>query len=62
MIVGLLVTLSFSMDPPFLRVVKTEQTFGLWLVVLVPLAILLFALQLALWWRCSWTRPWRTRG
>ena len=60
LIVGLLLTLSFSLDVPFLRAVKTEQTFGLWLVVLAPLAILLFVVQLVLWWRWPGTRPWRS--
>jgi len=61
-IAGLLLSLAFSIDVPFLRSLKTEETFGLWVVVLVPLAILLFAAQLVLWWSWSWTRPWRTRG
>lgn len=61
-IAGLLITVSFSVDLPFLRAVKTEHAFGLWLVVLLPLAMLSFATQFLLWWRCPWTRPWRGRA
>lgn len=59
-IVGLLVTVSFSADVPFLRALKTESTFGVWLVVLLPVAILLLISQLLLWWAWPRTRPWRT--
>lgn len=55
---GLPLALAYSMDVPFLRAVKTEQTFGLWLVVLAPLAVLLLVLQLVLWWFRPGTRFW----
>lgn len=55
---GLLLTISFSADVPFLRALKTEDTFGVWLVVLLPLAILLLAVQPVVWWCWRWTRPW----
>ncbi|MEZ5064306.1 MAG: hypothetical protein R3B81_06195 [bacterium] len=58
-LLGLLLAISFSADIAPLRPLKTEQTFGLWLVVLVPLAIVLLATQLILWWRLPRTRPWR---
>ena len=39
----------FSADLPLFRPLKTEATYGLWVVVLVPLAILLFIVQVFLW-------------
>ena len=58
-LLGLLLVVSFSADIAPLRPLKTEQTFGLWLVVLVPLAIVLLVTQLILWWRLPRTRPWQ---
>jgi hypothetical protein len=48
-IVSALITVTFSLDAPFLGALKTERTFGWWLVLLVPLAIILGLSQVAVW-------------
>jgi hypothetical protein len=61
-VAALSITLAFSVDLPPLRALKTEQTFGLWVVFAAPLALGLAAVQIALWWRCPGARPWPKRS
>jgi len=62
LILGLAIWAGFSMDLPFLAPLKTETTFGLWVAVLVPVAILLLAGQIVLWVVNPGTRPWGRSG
>ena len=59
LIIGFAIMIIFTWDAPFLRFLKTEQTFGYWVVVLVPAAVVLLVSQLVVWGLWSWTRPWR---
>ena len=58
-LVAAAITVGFSTDLSFLRPLKTEQTFGWWLVVLVPAAIILFVTQFVMWVCWPATRPLR---
>lgn len=65
LLLALAITVAFSSDLPLLALLKSEQTFGWWLVVGVPAAMLLFGAQIALWTFFPTTRPWsrqRARG
>ena len=57
LITSLLITVGFSADLAFLAPLKTETTFGLWVVVLVPLAVLLGIAQVVLWLCLPAARP-----
>jgi len=61
LLVGLALMIVFSVDTPGLRQLKTESTYGLWVVVLVPVAIALLLVQVVLWVRWPGTRPLRRR-
>ena len=62
LLLGLLLAAAYSLDVPFLRPLKTEETFGVWLLIVAPLAVLLVLLQLVLWAYCAPLMPWRARG
>lgn len=59
---ALAIVIGFSVDLPFLRSLKTEQTFGVWVVILVPGAVLFVIAQLILWLAYPTSRPWRRRS
>ena len=61
LITSLVIIVGFSADLPLLEPLKTEATFGLWVVVLAPLAVLLLVTQVALWIRVPSARPLRQR-
>jgi len=44
-----LIALVFSIDIELFRPLKTEFTFGFWVVVLVPISVLLAIVQLVIW-------------
>lgn len=56
LILGLSIAIGFSLDIPLLRFMKTEGTYGIWVVVLAPAAVLLLLTQVILWFVCPWTR------
>jgi hypothetical protein len=54
-----------SADIPAFQALKTESSYGLWVVVLIPAAVLLFLAQVAVWvWSLRRGRgtPGRGRG
>ena len=57
LIAAILITVGFSVDLPFLRSIKTEENFGLAVVVLIPAALLLSIAQVALWVALPASRP-----
>ena len=59
LIIGLLIMVGFSADLPFLRPLKTETTFGWWVVVMVPVAVFLLITQIVLWCTVPASRPLR---
>jgi len=61
-ILGAALVIAFSADLPALRPLKTETSYGLWVVVLVPAAIALLLVQVVLWVRLPGTRLFRRGG
>lgn len=49
LVLSSLITVMFSADVRFLNPLRTEHVFGLWLLILVPLSVLLAALQVSIW-------------
>jgi hypothetical protein len=58
LVLGLAITVVFSCEAPVFRSLKTERTFGWWLVLGLPVAVLLFLGQLGLWVARPSSRPW----
>ena len=54
-------TLVFSVDAPFFRPLKTEMMFAWMVVVLIPLAVVLFLVQAVLWCTVPASRPLKRR-
>jgi hypothetical protein len=46
---ALLITVMFSAEWEVFRPLKTEQTFGWWVLVLVPAAVILGLVQVGIW-------------
>jgi hypothetical protein len=57
LVVSAAIMVAFSVDAPLTRALKTEATFGLWVAVLVPAAVVLLVVQILLWVRWPWIRP-----
>ena len=57
-IAAIAITVLFSTETPIDEFLKTEQSFGVWVTVLIPLAILLLLAQIAVWALRPRTRPW----
>jgi hypothetical protein len=58
LVLGLGIMTVFSLDVPILAPLKTETSYGVWVVILVPAAVTLLVLQLVLWIVSPRTRPW----
>ena len=52
------ITVIFSAETPLDELLKTEQSFGFWVTLFIPLAIVLVAAQIAVWAFLPGTRPW----
>ena len=46
---ALLIAVAFSAEWEVLRPLKTEHTFGWWVVVLAPAAVILAVVQVGIW-------------
>ena len=55
--IALLITVVFSVDAPLFRPLKTEMMFAWMVVVLIPLAVVLFLVQAVLWCTVPASRP-----
>jgi len=49
---------AFSPDVSILAPLKTETSYGVWVVILVPAMVALLVLQIVLWIVSPRTRPW----